>query len=164
MRKYMTNGLLPFIMAALLFSSCHENFDERCNREAKEFTLKQCPQKIPKSQTMTLDSMAYQMTDKQGIPVVLPEGKWERMFSNASKKAVDRKFVYFYTLSGQYDTPKLYEVARQNFKKELVKAVAGSVDLKPYKDRGFGFEYVYYSKKSGKEVMRFVLTKADYIH
>ncbi len=148
----------------MLFSACHENFDERCEREAKEFTVKQCPQKIPQSQTMTLDSMAYQMADKEGIPVILPQSKWERVFSDASKQVKERRFVYYYTLSDQYDTPKLYEAARQNFKKELVKAVAGSVDLKPYKDRGFGFEYVYYSKKSGKEVMHFVLTKKDYQH
>lgn len=144
---------------AFSISSCkHENFDERCSREAKEYTLKQCPQRIDKG--ITLDSMAYH---KVG------EG------DNAS----DRTFTYYYTFSDIQDSmlnkllkeyPDTVRKRFDEFKAAMLQGLTNSVQLKPYKDKGFNFEYIYFSASRNKTpqkdspILQFKFTKADYKH
>lgn len=53
MKKYL---FIPFV--AVFLASCHESLEERAEREAKEFTKKNCPMKV--SEYVTNDSMTYE--------------------------------------------------------------------------------------------------------
>ena len=57
MKKYL---LIPFV--AVFLASCHESLEERAEREAKEFTKKNCPMKV--SEYVTNDSMTYEKTSR----------------------------------------------------------------------------------------------------
>lgn len=142
-------GILTFAL-----SSCkHENFDERCAREAREYTQKQCPQQIDSG--IVLDSMVYKKTGED------------------NSKGQERKFTYYYTFSGKQDSllnrmikevPDTAHKRLETFKESLLNGLTTSVQLKTYKDKGFAFEYVYYSKKKGGIILQYTFTKADYKH
>lgn len=142
--------IIPLVAVIAMASCKHESFDERCAREAREFTMKQCPQQIDKD--LILDSMVYSGNEKTGK---------------------DRCFSYYYTFKGMQDSllnkmiTEYPDTARRrldDFKKSLLNSLANSVQMKPYKDKGFDFEYVYYSTKKKGVILQFRFTKADYQH
>ena len=45
------------MMAALLLTACQETLEERCEREAREYTEKKCPALI--TENVTIDSMTF---------------------------------------------------------------------------------------------------------
>lgn len=147
--------IMAGVAGLISIASCkHENFDERCAREAKEYTLKQCPQYIGKGKDLSLDSMVYSKTGD-------------------GDNVTDRTFTYYYTFSGVQDSmlnrmlKEVPDTARKRlgeFKASMLDALATSVQLKPYKDKGFNFEYVYHSEKKKGVVLQFKFTKADYKH
>ncbi len=49
---------LIFIVFTVLFTACQESLEDRCAREAKEYTRKNCPVKL--DNTTTLDSMTFE--------------------------------------------------------------------------------------------------------
>lgn len=53
MRRFIYVSLL-----SLIFVSCHESLEERAEREAKEFTRKNCPMQL--SEYVTNDSMTFE--------------------------------------------------------------------------------------------------------
>lgn len=151
MKKFImiTTG---FICLLSIASCKHESFDERCAREAKDYTMKQCPQQIDKG--IMLDSMTYSKTGKD---------------DNVS----NRKFTYYYTFSGMQDSllnrmlKEVPDTARKrldDFKKAMLNGLTTSVQLKPYKDKGFIFEYIYYSTKTKAPILQFKFIKEDYKH
>lgn len=71
MKKYM----MMLAGAALMLAACQESLEERCQREAREFTEKQCPARMDKF--TFLDSMTFD------VPT--------------------HTITYSYTLSGQLD-------------------------------------------------------------
>lgn len=126
-----------FLLLGLLLTGCQENFDERCQREAKEYTRKYCPRTLEPFNT--LDSTTYD------IP--------------------SRTYRYWYTLSGEYDTPQAIEAMRQGKTKlhaQLKNALTTSVELKKCKEEGIDFAYIYRSASSGKTILEVRLTKEDY--
>lgn len=141
------------VVGLLSAVSCkHESFDERCAREAKDYTMKQCPQQIEKG--ITLDSMAYSKTGE-------------------GNHVTDRKFTYYYTFSGIQDSllnkmikeyPDTARKRLDEFKNAMLNSLSTSVQLKQYKDKGFAFEYVYYSTKTKVPVLQFKFTKENYKH
>lgn len=129
-------GLIFAIAIALGLASCnYENFDERCERESKEYTAKQCPRRMDEHTMM--DSLVY---DKS-----------------------NRTLTYYYTVEGILDndsvmTPDACNILEQNIKE----AIVSSVDLKTHKDKGINFCYLYCSKSTGKVRAKCVVTKEDY--
>ena len=47
-----------FVVFALLLAACQESLEDRCAREAKDYTRKNCPVKL--DNTTTLDSMTFE--------------------------------------------------------------------------------------------------------
>ena len=102
-------------------SSCTESFEERCRREAREFTERQCPRLV--DQFMILDSMTY--ADE-------PQG-----------------FTYHYRLTGELDNPqKLSPQVQGQFTEHMQQSLRQDISLRRYKDRGFTFTYRYRSERS----------------
>ena len=104
------------VLSALLLTACQESFEDRCAREAKEFTLKKCPARI--NTTTTIDSMTF---DKQTLTV-----------------------CYYYTLSGNADN--VMAIKQANPRETLLNEVKNSVALKGAREHGYNIRYIYYSE------------------
>ena len=130
---------LPFLICltsvAVSLTSCTESFEERCKREAREYTEKQCPRQL--DNVVTIDSMSYE-NDPQG-------------------------FVYYYTVNDieeKFDS--ITEEVRENFTSHLRDNVRKDLNMKTYKERNFTFTYRYYSRATGELLINAVLTPEDY--
>lgn len=114
---------LFLLFSALAVMGCTESFEDRCRREAREFTERQCPRLVDKY--IIIDSMTY---------VAEPAG-----------------FTYHYRVQGELDNPEiLTEEALNVFTSSLLDQVRKDISLKPYKERGFHFTYRYISSATGK--------------
>jgi hypothetical protein len=122
-------------LTLLLTICCFEDFDERCQRESIEYTVKHCPRRMDEHTIM--DSMVYDINT--------------------------RTLNYHYTIEGLLDsdsvmTPKACNTLEENIKSHII----NSVDLKIHKDRGINFCYCYHSQSTGKIRARVTVTKDDY--
>ena len=130
-----TNHVL-FLCAALTMTACDfESFDERCAREAKEYTEKQCPRRMDICTDM--DSLTYDLET--------------------------HTLNYYYTVEGELDTDSMMNEENCGKIEELLrKNVINSVELKTYKENGINFSYCYHSKTTGKVRFKACFTPKDY--
>ena len=132
----MRHPLLVMAAALVGLASCHfEGFDERCAREAQDYTLKHCPRRMDECTVM--DSMSYHLDT--------------------------RTLLYYYTLEGKIDDEQLltHEVT-EKFREQLLLTVQNSVELKAYKEKGVNFCYVYHSSSQGKQLFSITVTADEY--
>lgn len=108
---------LFIIAGALLMAACQESLEQRCAREAKEYTEKHCPAPIAKG--VTVDSMSFDMAT--------------------------HTLTYSYTLNGVIDDPAV--ISRNNPREGMLQQLKNATAMKPYKDAGYNFRYIYYSTK-----------------
>ena len=121
------------LMSIMLLTACQESLEDRCAREAKEFTEKNCPRAVDKE--IILDSMAFE-------------------------KAT-HTISYLYTLTGTLDNP--LKIDSTHFRELLLMEVKNSTNLKLYKDAGYSFRYAYYSEKeNGTKLFEATFRKSDY--
>ena len=121
------------LMSIWLLTACQESLEDRCQREAKEFTEKACPRHIDKE--IVLDSMTFE-------------------------KAT-HTISYLYTLTGTLDNPQRVDNAK--FREALLLEVKNSTNLKLYKDAGYSFRYAYYSQKeNGTKLFEATFRENDY--
>ena len=120
------------MMAALMCISCQESLEDKCAKEAAEFTSKKCPSKI--DENTEIDSMTF---DKS-----------------------THTLAYWYKLTGKADNPIIFE--RVNLRKSLVEQIKNSTSLQAYKDAGYKFRYVYRSQKENKIYFDATVTKKEY--
>lgn len=134
MRRFF--HLFPLLAIAAVLASCAESFEERCRREAADFSAKQCPRRL--DACTTLDSMVF---------VDNPVG-----------------FNYCYSVSGQLDADSIYEDAEriQDYHDGLVQNVRADIGLRQCKEHGFTFSYTYVSATTGRMLMQHVITPEDY--
>lgn len=110
------------LMAAGILSCRFESFEERCQREAREYTEKQCPRRMDEYTVM--DSVTFDIKN--------------------------RTLSYFYTMEGVLDSDSvLTPEAIENFREVLGEHLKNSVELKTQKEEGVTFNYSYYSKATG---------------
>ena len=125
-----------FLLSTLgIFSSCQESKGERFEREAKEFTQKNCPS-ISSDGLIRTDSMVCH---------------------NDGKKDMQ----YFYTILNE-ETEDVLLRNQENVRVELHRGIINSVDMRHQKEAGLNFHYICRSSKTGKEVLHFVFTPQDY--
>jgi ADP-ribose pyrophosphatase YjhB (NUDIX family) len=115
--------------------SCTESFEERCRREAREYTEQQCPRLVDRY--ICLDSMTYEDA---------PQG-----------------FTYHHTVMGELDndsllTPEILSA----FHETLLENIRNDINLKRCKDRGFTFTYRYTSASTGKLFTEASIGPEDY--
>lgn len=111
-----TKLILSVLVSAFLLCSCQENFEKSLQREAREFTEKQCPQEVEEG-TM-LDSLVYLPTSHTLTHYY--------SVNPANEKILKDK------------TPLLHHM--------LVQRTANDIVYKSVKDKGVTFKYVYYSE------------------
>ena len=110
--------LLYLFLAGSLLVACQENFDQRLQREAREFTSNNCPQELePDSR---LDSITYD--------------------------AVTRTLTSWYSLSPDNETAVKDNAPL--LRRKLLDQLIADVNYKAVKDKSVIFRYVYRSQVS----------------
>ena len=126
--------ILLLVTVVLGLTACHEDMAKRASREAQEFTKKSCPMQM--SDAIIMDSMTFDQATET--------------------------VIYHYTLTGALDTTITDEMKKQT-QEMMLDGVRNETSLKPYKDAGFGFRYVFRSEKDKKKVLLdYNFTKKDY--
>lgn len=125
--------VLYALLTVCLLTACQESFEDRCVREAKEFTLKKCPAQI--NQNTVIDSMTF---DKQSLTL-----------------------CYYYTLSGTADNAMV--IKQTNPRETLFMEVKNSTALKGIREHGYNIRYVYHSQAiAGMVLFETTYTADDY--
>ncbi len=125
--------LLVFATLVLFIASCQESLEDRCAREAKQYTAKNCPVRMDKN--IIMDSLTFE-------------------------KAT-HTLHYYYRLTGLADKDGALDSidAKSLLKNEL----KNSTSMKTYKDNGYNFAYTYQSEKDPKKVVfEAIFTEKDY--
>lgn len=119
-------------MAVFLGTSCQESLEDKCAKEAAEFTSKKCPSKI--DENTQIDSMTF---DKS-----------------------THTLAYWYQLTGKADNPEIFK--RVNLRKSLIEQIKNSTSMQAYKDAGYSFRYIYRSQKENKVYFDTTIARKDY--
>lgn len=127
---------ITMVCLTALITSCNfENFDERCTREAKEYTQKYCPRRM-NDYTM-MDSLVFD--------------------------AQTHTFSYYYCLEGKLDNDTIItQKVANTFIEQLKKELVSSVELRSYKEKEVNFRYIYLSRSTGKTLFEKTFTPTDY--
>lgn len=129
----MRKHFVTLLALTLLFSACQETLEERCSREARDFTRKNCPMTVVND--VVMDSMTFD--------------------------AATHTISYLYTLSGALDDAG--RINNSNSRELLLQDVRNSTQLKLYKEAEYNFRYVYYSQqKKGTKLFEATFRKEDY--
>ena len=117
-------NLCVIAILALILASCQESLEDRCEREAKEYTAKQCPIRIDK--TTRMDSLTFERET--------------------------HTIHYYYTLMGNADSEVVLKNidAVGALKNEL----KNTTTMKVYKDNKYRFAYTYHSEKDPQKEWR----------
>lgn len=117
----------------LLLTACQESLEDRCARETKEYTRKNCPAKMDNN--IILDSLTFEKET--------------------------HTLHYHYKLTGFADQDSI--VKNIDAVNILKKELRNTTTLKLYKDNHYRFAYTYRSEKDPKKVLLdVVLTDKDY--
>ncbi len=108
------------LILSLTLAACHENINDRAEREAREFTEKNCP--TPERDNTILDSMSYDRAT--------------------------RTLNHYYTLTGTADDTAQFVGSHPEMHKALADAIKNETSNKMYKDEGFNFAYEYRSQRN----------------
>ena len=132
------NSCRVFFFPLLLIStlaSCTESFVERRQREAKEFSERECPRMV--DTYIRMDSMAFSEE-----PVGL---------------------VYYYTVLGELDNEELLTPdVVEDFRTRLLENIRNDINMRRDKEEGFTFTYRYTSEKTGKPFIEAAFGPEDY--
>ncbi|MBQ8655714.1 MAG: hypothetical protein IJ527_01430 [Prevotella sp.] len=125
--------LSVLLFASVLLTACQESMEERCAREAREYTQQKCPAFINK--VTRIDSLTFDVAT--------------------------HTISYCYSFIGAADVPG--SVKEEEARLLLLNEVKNSTNLKAYRDEGYNIRYVYHSESRPGEVMYDVtFTKKDY--
>ncbi len=129
----MKKSIPLIISAVLLLSACQETLEERCEREAHEYTQKKCPVYV--TDLIMLDSLTF---DK-----------------------ATHTMRYYYTLDGVMDDKVALE--RHDLRTMLLKELKNTTNVDLYKEAGYTFRYTYFSKsKKGTQLFDATFRQKDY--
>ena len=117
----------------LLLTACQESLEDRCARETKEYTRKNCPAKMDNN--IILDSLTFERET--------------------------HTLHYYYKLTGFADQDSVSKnIDAVNILKQELR---NTTTLKLYKDNHYRFAYTYRSEKNPEKVLLDVLlTDKDY--
>lgn len=119
--------------AVLLLSACQESLEQRCAREAMEYSKKNCPAPIAKG--VTIDSMSFDVAT--------------------------HTLIYSYTLDGVIDDTAT--IRKNNPREQMLQQLKNATAMKPYRDAGYNFRYTYFSTKhKGQKLFEATFQEKDY--
>ena len=116
-----------------LIAACQESLEDKCAREAREYTEKKCP--APIGENVVIDSMAF---DRQ-----------------------TRTLHYYYTMNVSTDSEAAINTS--DAYKLLLSQIRNATSIKDYKDAGYNFAYTYRSAKDKAKILfEATFTPKDY--
>lgn len=124
------------LLASMTMMSCQESLEDRAEREAREYTLRNCP--TPPENNVITDSL---------------------VFDKATKTQ-----YYYLTFVGELDNETLMEEFKDKLDKGLLEQTRSNPQLKIFQEAGFTFAYVCRSKATGKVILNLKYTPEDYRH
>ena len=132
----MKRALLLMMIAMLLLTACQESKRERFEREAREFTAKNCP-RAEWDDLIFLDSLVCPNDGSNTI-------------------------TYYYSIHS--DSASMAEIVDKydDLYTTLLGAVRNSVDLRHVKEEGLNIVYSYNNPDTGEEITSFTFTPEDY--
>ena len=121
------------LMSIMLLTACQESLEDRCAREAQEFTKKNCPVKL--DNTTIIDSMTFERAT--------------------------HTIHYYYRLTGVADNESaLQKIDAVGMLKSELK---NTTSLRVYKENKYRFAYTFHSEKDPQKVLvDVVFTDKDY--
>ena len=121
------------LAVALFCCACQESLEDKCARECKVYTKKNCP--APISMEIILDSMTFE--------------------------ASTHTISYHYMLTGRLDSPDALN--KENARAALLGELKNTTTMRDYKEQGYNFQYIYHSQKQPDVILLNVhLTENDY--
>lgn len=133
MKRILSGSIIALTIIAM--SGCHESFEQRAAREAREYTEKYCP--TPVQNNARTDSVTFDIDTKT--------------------------FNYYCSLSGMLDDNKVIEKKKDELAESLLKNIKENTGLRAYKKEGFCFAYILRSTKDNKAILfKKKFTPADY--
>lgn len=112
-------------LLVLLFSACHESLADRAEREAKEYTERNCP--TPVVNFTRTDSVAF---DRK---------------SNT--------YLYYCSFVDAFDNEKVINNNKRQIRDGLYDAISANMGLKVYVEAGFSFTYIVRSGKNPSKIL-----------
>lgn len=132
-----SNSLILLVLTLLtLLSACvGESYEERCYREALQYTERYCPRRVDSCTVM--DSMTY---DKS-----------------------ERILHHWYLVQRTLDNDSVYtDEFKERFHDVVEDEIRGSVAKREQKERGTTFIHHYVSERTGKEYFQIIVGPDDY--
>lgn len=122
-------------LAAVAAGCTKETRYERIQREAREFTQKNCPKEVEPG--IVQDSLCFDIGA--------------------------RRLEYCYTIGEPLDHDSIFtDDLEERFRGKVLQELRASIQMKGYKDAGVTFAYTYYSARSGKRYMSIEFTPEEY--
>lgn len=126
---------IVLLLSVLALSSCHQNLQERAQKEATEFTKRNCPMRV--NDMVSYDSVVF---DKSTTT-----------------------FHYYYTLSGKADDAAALAGKADEYRRQMIHSIREDVSKKAYKEAGYSFTTTYFSQKDkGRKLLETTVTQKDY--
>ena len=132
------------LLFMLVLTSCQESKQERLEREARELTEKNCPQRITPDGTVILDSIVYHNDSSNEIK-------------------------YYYTVNTDNDGVLALQLQKKELERQLLSGINNSIDLRHVKEMGVTIVH-YYNRTvtdsvgppKTENILTFEFTKNDY--
>ena len=133
MNTARTIGSALLLTALTGLASCQESLEDRCAREAREYTRKNCPVMVDRN--IQMDSMTFDRAT--------------------------HTIGYVYSVKGALDDS--LTINSNNPRALLLQQVRNSPNLKLYKEAAYSFRYTYYSsQKKGTKLFEATFHDKDY--
>ena len=125
--------IIVFATLALFLTACQESLEDRCARDAKTYTAKNCPAKM--EENIILDSLTFERAT--------------------------HTLHYYYRMTGLADKENALDTAAAA--QILRDGLKNTTAMKVYQDNGYNFTYTYRSEKDPKKtIFEVALTEKDY--
>lgn len=124
------------IAVCLLLVACQEKKMDRFEREAKDFTEKNCPQQL--DAVTTLDSMVFEKDGDEGT------------------------LRLYYTLNFTEEERGRFMDVLTDVGEENLSMVKNSLQLVKYKEAGVRFSYIYHDALTGDKLVQYDFSRKDY--
>lgn len=129
-------SLMALVVSSSVFVSCHESLEKRAQREAREYTERNCPTPWDNNDVRT-DSVGFDIDS--------------------------RTYIYYCSVRGKADNADFINAKRQVLTDNLKEDVNSNPNLKAFKEAAFSFAYILRSNKDAKQVLfSITITPKDY--
>ena len=122
-------------LSLLMLFSCQESKEERLERETREYTQKNCPEKI--DEYVTLDSLVYH-NDGSG------------------------NYYYYYSVEADSEAVAMLAQHKPELRKEHLGRIRNSVDMKHIKQMGLSINILYHDHAAHRLILDFLFTPSEY--